>query len=402
MNRSYASAATVKLIEGIYALPVPSVDEVRQIVAIANPVIRNLRITHCYSRLAAAFAARSGDGANWCSYATWASRQAGRTVRGEDLLEHLGNRFARHRWALHPIRTLWRRLLRHGLFQPETRIGRLTAELHTPFDAFEGASAAVARGNLRVFEEIGLEFARYLHECPPETPANAPEVRRFLDSLRPGDPEGQRYLRQGFTHYERLRFERDPKARAELTVLANLEIGFHEQTPAAGDPRGARCRARNEGGSGAACVRIAFPLDGALVVGRPGSGGGRYRRRRGRLPANLEQTRTRGDHGLVHGHDAAGAVLALGTHLDDDYPEVLKEPADAELIELLARFEPVAGAPDDCGARDWSDLQQRMHYIVHLFRAFHLDEQLSRPPFTPEQVEDFSSGVVPDGDLREG
>ena len=41
------------------------------------------------------------------------------------------------RWLLHPIKTLWRRLLRHGLFQPETRIGRLTAELHTPFDAFE-------------------------------------------------------------------------------------------------------------------------------------------------------------------------------------------------------------------------------------------------------------------------
>ena len=95
-------------------------------------------------------------------------------------------------------------------------------------------------------------------------------------------------------------------------------------------------------------------------------------------------------------------VLALGTHLDDAYPEVLKEPADAELVELLARFEPVAPAPDDCGARDWSDLQQRMHYIVHLFRAFHLSEQLSRPPFTPEQVEDFSSGVVPDGDLRKG
>jgi len=188
MNRSYASAATVKVIEGIYALPVPNVEEIREIVAIANPVIRNLRITDCYSRLAAEFTTRSGDGANWCSYATWASRQAGRTVRGEDLLEHLGNRFARHRWALHPIRTLWRRLLRHGLFQPETRVGRLTAELHTPFDAFERASAAVARGNLRVFEEIGLEFARYLHECPPDTPADAPEVRRFLDSLRPGDP----------------------------------------------------------------------------------------------------------------------------------------------------------------------------------------------------------------------
>ena len=68
---------------------------------------------------------------------------------------------------LHPIATLWRRLLRRGLFQRETRIGRLTHELHTPFDAFERASDAVARGNLKVFEEIGLQFAR----LPPRLPA---------------------------------------------------------------------------------------------------------------------------------------------------------------------------------------------------------------------------------------
>ena len=64
-------------------------------------------------------------------------------------------------------------------------------------------------------------------------------------------------------------------------------------------------------------------------------------------------------------------MLALGTHLDDAYPEALREPADPELRELLARFEPAPPAPDDCGARDWSELHQRMHYIVHLFRAFH-------------------------------
>jgi hypothetical protein len=36
---------------------VPSVEDVRQIAAIASPVIRNLEITYCYSRLAAASAA---------------------------------------------------------------------------------------------------------------------------------------------------------------------------------------------------------------------------------------------------------------------------------------------------------------------------------------------------------
>jgi hypothetical protein len=210
---------------------VPSADDVRQIAAIANPLIRNLQITHCYSRLAAAFAARSGEGANWCTYATWASRQAGRTIRGEDLLGHLGRRLGEGRWMLHPIATLWRRLLRRGLFERKTRLGRLTDELHTPFDAFERASDAVARGNLKVFEEIGLQFAVYLHDCPPDGPAEAPEAERLVAGLRPGDPpEGQRLLSQAFARYERMRFERDPKRRAELALLANLEIGLHEQT----------------------------------------------------------------------------------------------------------------------------------------------------------------------------
>src|SRR3954451_10463998 len=205
----------------------PSVDDVRRISAIADPVIRNLEITYCYSRLAAAVAAREGEGANWCTYATWASRQAGRTIRGEDLLEYLERRLWEGRWLLHPIATLWRRLLRRGLFRPETRLGRLTAELHTPFDAFELASDAVARGNLKVFEEIGLEFARYLDENPADPEA----LQRFLDGLRPGDPpEGQRYLRQAFARYERRRLVTDPRERAELAVLANLEIGLHEQT----------------------------------------------------------------------------------------------------------------------------------------------------------------------------
>ena len=85
-------------------------------------------------------------------------------------------------------------------------------------------------------------------------------------------------------------------------------------------------------------------------------------------------------------------VLALGAHLDDAYPDELREPSDAELTELIARFEPVPPDADDCGARDWSVLEQRMHYIVHLFCAFHLREELSRPPFTPEQVERFGRG----------
>jgi len=65
----------------------PQVEDVDRIAAMVNPVIRNLEITECYAELTAAMRARSGGAADWCSFATWASRQAGRTIRGEDLLE---------------------------------------------------------------------------------------------------------------------------------------------------------------------------------------------------------------------------------------------------------------------------------------------------------------------------
>ena len=65
--------------------------------------MRNLEITHCYSLLAAAFAARSGEGANWCTYATWASRQAGRTIRGEDWASGSGGTLRHGPWLRHPI-----------------------------------------------------------------------------------------------------------------------------------------------------------------------------------------------------------------------------------------------------------------------------------------------------------
>jgi len=377
------------------------VEDVRRVAAIANPVIRNLEITHCYSRLAAAFAAHRDEGANWCTYATWASRQAGRTIRGEDMLEQFGRRLGEGRWLLHPFAMLWRRLLRRGLFQRETRIGRLTAELHTPFDAFERASDSVARGNLKVFEEIAIEFARYLHECPPDTPVESPQFQRFVERLRPGDPpDGQRYLRQAFARYERRRLAPDAKARAELAVLANLEIGLHEQMRLQPDIREALDAAYStQEDLGRRALEALFPSATRWwsVARRPAVAVA------GVVAAGTQRTASRLAREVITESfmvlSLPGRVLALGTHLADAYPEVLREPADAELAELLVRFEPVPPAPDDCGAREWSDFRQRMHYIVHLFCAFHLRGELSRQPFTPEQVACFGRGVVPDGEL---
>jgi hypothetical protein len=357
----------------------PSEAEMQRIVAIANPVLRNLEITYAYSRLAAATAARTGKGANWCTYATWASRQAGGTIRGEDLLANLERRLGERRWVLHPLATLWRSLLRRGLFQRATRIGRLTNELHTPFDAFERASDAVARGNLKVFEEIGVQFARYLHEKPIE-----------------GDP----LLRQAFAHYARLEAEANPKGRAELALLANLEIGLHEQTrlqPEILEALDAATATQEDLGRRALAALLPSAARSWAAVRAPAAAAIGVPARAIQRAANKLAREAITDSFMALA--LPGRVLALGTHLADPYPDALVESTDPELNALLARFEPVPPAADDCGARDWSDLHQRMHYIVHLFRAFQLNEQLGQAPFTPEQVAAFTGGVVPQGDL---
>jgi hypothetical protein len=308
------------------------VQEVERIVAIADPAIRNLEITHCYSRLAAAVVQRTGGSANWCTFATWASRQAGRTIRGEDLLDRLERELGRDAELLHPIRSLTRWLVRHG------RLRRL----HTPFDALERAGDAVARGNLKVFSEIGLVFARWLDE-----------------GVAPAEPP---LLRQAFARYA-------GPADPELAILANLEIGLHEQT-----------RLQPE---------IREAMEAAVAP----------KRRQRILGWPLQRELTRLSRELITEAfmvlTLPGRVLALGRHLD----VALTEPANEDLLALLARYEPVPPAVDDCGATDWSELDQRMHYIAHLFRAYHDDGELASPPFTPAQVEQFRAGELPDGEL---
>jgi len=379
----------------------PTVAEAERIAAIADPAVRNLAITDCYARLAAAVAARTGAGANWCTYATWASRQAGRTIRGEDLYGQVESRLGAGRVLLHPVQTLWRRLLRRGLLRPETRLGRVVAELHTPFDAVERAGHAVARGNKKVFDEIGVEFARYLAECPPDEPVGSPAFRAFAERLRAGDPpEGQRYLRAAFGRYQQLRGESEPRHRAELAVLANLEIGLHEQTRLDPEIREALDAAdATTQDLGRRVLAAVLPSSERWwpAARRPAAAAA------GAVAAGLQRGSSKLARELITESmmvlSLPGRVLLLGANLDDAFPDELRNPTERDLVELLARFEPVPPAADDCRVRDWSVFEQRMHYIAHLFRAFHLNQQLASAPFTPEQLAAIARGTLPDGDL---
>ena len=324
----------------------PTVAEVREICKIDDAIIRNLRITECYHRLSQAFAERSGPGTNWCTYATWASRQAGCTIRGEDLIERLNPNTPR----------LWRALLRAGILNPRTALGWIVKHLHTPFDAVEHASRSVSSGNLKVFAEIGEVFAQNLEDS----------------SFEPSQP----LLREAFAHYRQAAGETNPNTRACLMLFANLKCGWHEQTrlqPEIAEAIKAPLQTTNS------LTRRFLPF-----LRRPVE-------RLTELIQNLNsEIVTQGFMTLK----LPKTRLQLGKDIDRTIPSYFDA---VEHDPFLLQFS-VAGYGGD-GAENWSDLPQRMRYISRLFRCFHEDMDMFLAPLTPEQCTRLFQGRLPRGTL---
>src|SRR5262245_42754361 len=91
--------------------------------------------------------------------------------------------------------------------------------------------------------------------------------------------------------------------------------------------------------------------------------------------------------------------LSLAQGVDAAVPTLLGDVTVEEVADLLHEHDPCPPGGTACGASNWCDLGQRMHYIVHLFRAFADDQSLFARPFTAEQVAAFRAGIIPEGDL---
>jgi hypothetical protein len=265
------------------------------------------------------------------------------------------------------------------------------------------ASAAVARGNLKVFEEIAREFARFQEALAGDVTRDDERLRAFVEVLRPGDPpDGQQLLRQAFARYYRAFFEPDAAVRAQWILHANLEVGLHEQTrlqpeiaaaieavvpdaravapdllaavlPARGAlPRLRRFVTRLLGGR--------TPLDRAMEALVTDA------RRRIRL-AVTEHLMTLE---LTPRHR-----LRLGRDLGVPFPSLLSRLDDPDLLALLGRIDPTPDSVRESGARDWASLAERMHFIADLFRCYHASAELFDPPYTDAQLQAIRAGRMP-------
>jgi hypothetical protein len=389
------------------AVAIPTVAEVERIAALADPVIRNLQITQCYHELALALTARTGLSANWCTFATWASRQAGQTIRKEDLLRTLENLLRPAPTAMQLSPDIVASAQALGSPVSEAELHESITEVLNPLAAFDRASDAVGRGNQKVYAEIGREFARFIAACLNDTIFDPDKIAHFCEALRPGEPpDGQRYLRQAFTRYYQAFFEPDAKTRAELLLLANIEIGFHEQTrlqpeiveamdAAFEDPRQFRLR----------LIRAFFPGRGWWVrlrlfflklFNRPSPFDAA-------LDALLAEARRRA-HLLITAYMMTlglphGVRLRLGADVPAQFPAALQQVTLPDLRALLEQLDPTPDNPRDSGAVDWAHLPERLHFIIDLFRCYQETPALFEPPFTAEQVQALKAGRLPTGRL---
>ncbi len=381
---------------------VPTVDEIDRIARMQDPIMRNLQITQCYYEISQSVAGLTGFSANWCTFATWASKQAGQTIREEDLLRAFEERFylsADISAELERIATGLRRLGANvQAHLPKEAILRTL----NPAAAFARAAASVARGNKKVFEEIGREFARFVELFRDDAHLDRDKAARFCAALRPGEPpDGQRLLSEAFTTYCEARF-RTGKEKAELMLLANLCAGFHEQIRLQPEIAEALNASLGDG------AELKRKLIGLVLPGL-------YDRADDRLlprhrayfdpvfnriidDANRLIRQVVTDHLMVL-HLAGTEIVWLGRDLNGAFPESLKGIHNARLKQWLERVDVTPDSVNGSGAIDWADFADRMHFIADFFRVYQERQLIFDAPFTNGQIASLKSGVRPDGRL---
>lgn len=366
----------------------PSVAEVDAVTAITDPVLRNLRITIAYGRLANAFALRVPGGANWCTFATWASKQAGCTIRREDLARAAERHF-RSRLDKRP---LGRQLARLPGLSTDVLV-RLVGQLSVSLPGIDRAAGAVARGNLKVFEEIGRHFAQALDSLE-QHPGSFELVAA---ALRPGPPpDGQDLLRRAFQNYLAATATTDAAVRAQATLLANVQIGLHEQSRLQPEIREAMDATLLD------VAEVRREILARLSALAPGSlRGGLVTDTVNALVDDLSQevrsvlrvvtTELMMTIGLPRGR-----TLRLGSDVTQRFPLTLKTLTNAELVTLVAAFDPTLNSTQGSGALDWAVLQQRMRFIADFFRSSHDDDSLHEAPFPRAALDAIAAGGIPD------
>jgi CRP-like cAMP-binding protein len=382
------------LVTQLRTSPLVTVEDCVEVTRTENLVLRNLKITQMYHRLSLEMTTLIGhQDANWCTFACNASKTAGYSIRREELpFYRVFTRLGRY----DALRRAWDTF--GALAKPlglESSVGRI----------LQAVSDSISAGNLKVYAELAPIFAQVVRTFHEDVEHDAGKVESFLQAkLRPGPTEagGQDLLREAFTHYYEAMFEPSPKHKAEIILLANLKVGLHEQIRLQPNIVEALNAPLTVGLRGALRLRVADPLSRFMPAGVAALTARGLDAAEGlaldRLVVTLRRlvTASMMQIRLPYGNLRLGADMPLlpGQRL---FPDMLQTVAHPELIRFLKRFEVNPHSVKGSHAKDWGNLDDRMRFILTLFRTRQKSLELFGEPFLFEQRLAMTADMVPEG-----
>jgi len=359
--------------------------QVAEILAIGDPVLRNLWITLAYHDLAVGMTRIAGArNVSWVAFATWASKTAGVSIRKEQLSDLLRAHLAdSDEWA-HVLGELRGHLLEHAFGDLDAAVARI-------FNRSIGRmSEVIAEGNRTVFEELGPIFARTAAlDDSARTPGALEAFLAGVKAVDTVDGEATERLRQAFRLYHgiwRGGDALDARAATQQMLLANGLIGLTEQIRLQPAIRGA-LDAVIEVGLG----DIVGPLLDRLVPRRVLDLLEQALERVWRRAVTKHLLTLRTPDGLLD----LGEDVPLLAPPDRRFPDDLAALADPSLMAFLGQHDRTNGLGQPSGARDWASLRDRMNYIVNLFRSRQQRSPMLLPPFDDDQIKAMLASRVP-------
>lgn len=378
--------------------------DIARISAMPDPVLRNLYITQRYHDLSEALAGTiGGPNVNWSTFATWASKTAGQSIRNEEVppfvVDLVGDA---EDDAMHRLGTIAAII---DDIIPTT--GFHSSFLLEPVKETIGTvSKSIGDGNLKVFAELAPLFVQFVEAMQKASPPTPAMLAGFLETLdpRPTADGGQDMLRLAFGNYYRAILEPDDIEKARLVLAGNCQIGVHEQTRL--QPQIAEA--------------MDAPIDTILkkhLHASLGTGAGRgiFARLVDAVEAPLvdltdvvediwERVATRY---LMNLALPGGATLPLGRNIPKDAAaqDFLPAPlqnvtAPDDLVAIIKQYDRARGATDvGSGSVDWRVLEDRMNFIVNLFRSRQVHAPLLGQPFSDAQRALIEQGQVPGTEL---
>lgn len=361
----------------------PTPSDVDRIAGLQDPVERNYQITQGYHDLGNALGDLMGrENANWSTFGVWASKQAGATIRQEDMPAFMVDALNNHEGVSRALENV-NKVLRGVGLPTIPDVGSLMGRGDQLMDAM---SDAIADGNQQVFAEIGREFSVFVETFKDAKSYDQAKVDEYLAHFTPE----QAGLRDAFSNYARAMFEQDPNKKAELMLLGNAQIGLHEQTNlqvhierALTAPEGIFRDMVKDAIRGAAS-KIPFGLGNKLVNALERSGA--LDRALSPLADKFGDAFRRGaTEWMMKLTLPSGQELNLGEDLPvpasgSPFPKDLTTIENPELQRLLSQIDKSPNSLQGSGANDWAQLGDRMNYIVDLFRSNQTDPTLWQSP----------------------